>query len=168
MNDGFKKIIASFLVVSFLFSNTIAFAESVDDKFTQIAPGHSPGGGEFVHGTGYGKLLMRVMMFGAMGAQGVHYVPEGTDLVFAMLYAGGYNETSKLTNIKIRRRNVKELITVDLEDLLDNGEKIPKVMDGDIISVPFNWRKDMATIGIFTGFITAMTGFTLSIIALSK
>ena len=108
------------------------------------------------------------MVFGSVPSQGVHYVPEGTDLLFTMLYAGGYNEMTKLNGIKIRRRGTKDMMNINLEDMLEDGASIPKVMDGDVINVPYNWRKDMGTIGLFTGFISAMTGFTLSIIALSK
>jgi len=85
-----------------------------------------------------------------------------------MVYAGGLTDTTKLNGIKIRRRNVKDLISVDLEDLIADGEKVPKLYDGDVVSVPYNWRRDMTTITTFTGFIAAMTGFALSMVALSK
>ncbi len=163
-----KKIVTLCLVLSLTLSIGGVRAESIDDKFTQIPPNHSPGAGEFVHGTGYGKLLMRVMLFGSVSQQGIHYFPEGTDLLFAMLYAGGYTDNTKLNGIQIRRRNVKDLIAVNLEDLIADGEKVPKLFDGDVVSVPYNWRRDMLTITVFTGFITAMTGFALSMIALSK
>ena len=65
-------------------------------------------------------------------------MPEGTDLLFAILYAGGYTENSKLNGISIRRRNVKDLIEVDLEDLIEDGKVIPKLLDGDIITIPYN------------------------------
>jgi hypothetical protein len=163
-----KKILTLAVVFSLTLASTGLRAESMDDKFTQIAPNHLPGSGEFIHGTGYGKLLMRVMLIGSVGQQGVHYFPEGTDLMFAMVYAGGMTDQTKMNGIKIRRRNVKDLISVDLEDLIADGEKVPKLMDGDVVSVPYNWRRDMATITTFTGFVTAVTGFALSMIALSK
>lgn len=146
----------------------VVFGEAIDDKFTQISPMHSPGSGEYTHGQGYGKLLMRVMMMGAVPQQGVHYYPEGTDLVFAIIYAGGHGDNTKLNGITIRRRGVPELIEVELEELIEEGSKIPKLMDGDIVQIPFSWRKDIATIGLITGFVTAMTGFALSIVALGR
>lgn len=163
-----NKFLAVLVAVCFSFVQTVSFAESVEDKFTQISPTHAPGTGEFIHGQGYGKLLIRILLFGAVGQQGVHYVPEGTDLLFAMLYAGGYSETTKLNGITIRRKGQPDLIKVDLEDLMEEGDKVPRLQDGDIVNVPYNWRKDITTIGIITGFITAMTGFTVSLIALSK
>jgi hypothetical protein len=162
-----KQVTVWTLVFCLLMPAT-GLTESVDDKLTQITPTQSLGAGEFIHGQGYGKILIRVMMFGAIPQQGIHYYPEGTDLLFAILYAGGYSETSKLNGIKIRRRGEKERIDIDLQDLIDDGDKIPKLMDGDVVDIPYNWRRDAATFAAVTGFLTAITGFTLSVIALSK
>jgi len=163
-----KKVMTLCVVLSLTLSTIGIRAESMDDKFTQIPPNHTPGAGEYVHGTGYGKLLMRVMLMGGVGNQGVHYFPEGTDLMFALVYAGGLTDNTKLNGIKIRRRNVKDLIDVDLEDLIADGEKVPKLMDGDVVNVPYSWRRDMVTLSTFTGFIAGMTGFALAMIALTK
>jgi hypothetical protein len=156
------------MAVLLVFGGGPISAESIDDKFAQISPTQQPGVGEFVHGQGYGKILIRVLVFGSIAQQGVHYVPEGTDLLFAVLYAGGYSETSKLNGITIRRRGQQELITVDLQDAINDGEKIPKLQDGDVVTVPFNWRRDIQTISLVTGFLAALTGFTISLIALSR
>lgn len=163
-----KKFISAFLILSIFFASFPAYPEAMDDKMTNIVPGRSLGGGEYVHGAGYGKILMRIMMFGSIGQQGVHYMPEGTDLLFAMLFSGGYTEQSKIDKITIRRRGQVELIKINLEELMETGEKIPKLNDGDIINIPYNWRKDVSTIGLITGFITAMTGFALSLVALTR
>lgn len=163
-----KKVMTLCVVLSLTLSTSGIRAESMDDKFTQIPPNHTPGAGEFVHGAGYGKLLMRVMLMGAVGSQGVHYFPEGTDLMFALIYSGGMADQTKLNGIKIRRRNTKDLINVDLEDLIAEGEKVPKLMDGDVVNVPYNWRRDMATFAVFSGFISGITGFALAMIALTK
>ncbi len=156
------------LVFTLLLTSSGVRGEAIDDKNTQIVPSHAPGSGEFIHGQGYGKILVRILMFGAVPQQGVHYVPEGTDLLFGILYAGGYGESTKLNGIQIRRRGQKDLVMVNLEDLIADGDKIPKLVDGDVVTVPYNWRKDVQTVGLVTGFLTAMTGFTLSLIALSK
>jgi protein involved in polysaccharide export with SLBB domain len=121
-----------------------------------------------VHGTGYGKILIRVMMFGAVPQQGVHYYPEGTDLLFAILYAGGYADHTKLNGIKIRRRGQKDRISIDLQSLMEEGEKIPKLSDGDVVDIPYNWRRDAQTFTAVTGCLTAITTFTLAMVALSK
>lgn len=163
-----RKSVCSVVLFSFLLSSSVGFGEAIDDKNTQIVPTQNLGGGEFIHGQGYGKILVRILMFGAVPQQGVHYVPEGTDLLFGVLYAGGYSDSTKLNGISIRRRGQKELIYVNLQDLVEDGEKIPKLQDGDIVNIPYNWRRDMTTIGLLTGFLTAMTGFTISLIALSK
>lgn len=163
-----KKLICLTLIGSFLLSSVPARGEALDDRFTEVAPGSLKGSSEFTHGAGHGKLLMRLLILGAVPQQGVHYVPEGTDLLFAILYAGGYNDETKLSSVTVRRRSMKQLMEVDLEGLIEDGKDIPKLYDGDIINVPFNWRRDIATISLITGFITSMTGFTLAIIALAK
>lgn len=163
-----RSAICHLIVVFMVCESLTVKAESIEDKFAQISPTHQPGAGEFVHGQGYGKILIRVLMFGSIPQQGVHYVPEGTDLLFAILYAGGYNDTSKLNGVTIRRRGQADLIEVDLQDSVKDGEKIPRLQDGDVVTVPFNWRRDIQTISLITGFMAAMTGFTLSLIALSK
>src|SRR3989338_6517836 len=133
------RLISTYLILfSFLISSNRALCEAVDDTFTQISPTETLGAGEFIHGTGYRKLLVRVLMFGAIPNQGIHYVPEGTDLLFAILYAGGYQELTKLDGIAIRRKNQTELIRVDLEEMIEEGTTIPRLLDGDIVSVPFN------------------------------
>jgi len=163
-----KHLLCHLLCCAMVLTSGAIRAESIDDKFAQISPTQTPGVGEFVHGQGYGKILIRVLVFGSVPQQGVHYVPEGTDLLFSILYAGGYTNTSKLNGITIRRRGQKELIEVDLQDQLEDGDKVPKLQDGDIVSVPYNWRRDIDTISLITGFLAAMTGFTLSLVALSR
>ena len=163
----FHRGVCRFLIFLLLLSSVGLRGESVDDKFTQIVPTHSPGSGEYVHGQGYGKILIRVMIFGAVPQQGVHYVPEGTDLLFGIVYAGGYGDYTKLNGIQIRRRGRKDLMNVDLQDLIEDGDKIPKLADGDVVTVPYNWMKDFSTFSVVMGFVTSMTGFTLALIALS-
>lgn len=156
------------LISSILLAPLSVRGEAISDKTSAISPRQVPGSGEYLHGQGYGKLLIRTLWLGSVPVQGIHYVPEGTDLVFALMYAGGVSEFSDLSEVTIRRRNQKDLIDVDLEDLIEDGDPVPKLADGDVITVPFNWRKDMQTILTITSFITSITGFTLSLIALSK
>ncbi|MBI4405242.1 MAG: hypothetical protein HY537_13855 [Deltaproteobacteria bacterium] len=156
------------LLFCFTLSSTVGFAESVADRYTQIAPVETHGSGEYVHGAGYGKLLMRVLLFGAIPQQGIHYYPEGTDLLFAILYAGGYSDMTKLNGIIIRRRAVKAALKVDLEDLIEDGGNIPRLQDGDIINVQFNYRKFMQEFFMWTGWFTSVTGFIFALIALFK
>ena len=163
-----RKAITYALVFCLVVPVSIARAESVDEEFTHISPKHSPGGGEYVHGQGYGKILMRLLMFGSIPQQGIHYVPEGTDLLFAILYGGGYGEATKLTDITIRRKGMPELIHVDLESVIEEGGAIPKLKDGDIINVPYNWRRDYQEFMFFTGIFSSLTGLILSIALLTR
>ncbi len=161
-----KQFLVCTIIVCQILAPIAAHAEAVDDKFTQISPQSRAGGDEHIHGAGYGKILMRVMMFGAVPMQGIHYVPEGTDMLFALLYAGGYGETTKLNGITIRRRTSRELIKVDLEDLMEDGLPIPKLLDGDVVTVPFNWRKSYQEILFYTSVITTMGTLLIGIAAL--
>jgi hypothetical protein len=156
------------LVLSLLFPPGVLRAESVDDEFTHISPKHSPGSGEFVHGQGYNKILARILMFGAIPQQGIHYVPEGTDLLFAILYAGGYSEVTKLNSINIRRKGMPESIEVNLEQIIEEGGTIPKLRDGDVVNVPYNWRSDYKEFLFFTSIFTSITGLIISIALLSR
>lgn len=159
---------AYFLVLIGLVLPPSVRAESLSDNYTNISPALGAGGGEFIHGQKSGKILMRVLVFGSVGNQGIHYVPEGTDLLFGILYAGGYTDASKLSGITIRRKNVKDVIDVDLEDMIADGKEVPKLIDGDVITVPYNWRRDITTITMITSFVSSMTAFTLSLIALTR
>lgn len=163
-----RTVITYVLVLGLVLPAPVLRAESVDEEFTHISPKHSPGSGEFVHGQGYGKILMRVLMFGAIPQQGIHYVPEGTDLLFALLYAGGYGDSTKLNGITIRRKNMPELIEIDLENLIEEGASIPKLKDGDIINIPHNWRRDYQEFVFFTGILTSLTSLVVAITLLSR
>jgi hypothetical protein len=163
-----KHLICLCLVACISLSPLAAKAESLDEKSTETAPGAAKNQGEFTHGAGQGKLLMRILLFGAVPQQGVHYMPEGTDLLFALIYSFLKTDSTKMDGITIRRRNSKPLLEVNLESLIEHGRDIPKLYDGDIVTVPYNWRRDLETISLITGFITSMTGFTLAIIALSR
>lgn len=158
-----KRCFIGLLVVLLSVQSTVVRAEAVDDKISSAANND----GAFIHGKG-GKVLMRILIFGAIPKQGVHYMPEGTDLLFGILYAGGYGEESKLNGISIRRRRVAELIQVDLEDVIADGNEIPRLQDGDIVNVPFNWRKTYQDFTFFTGLITAVSSLIISIVALRR
>lgn len=137
--------------------------------FTYIAPNEQvAGSGEFVHGAGRGKLLVRVLMLGSIDQQGIHYFPENTNLLDAVLLAGGIDDTTKLNGVTIRRKGKQELMEVYLEDLMEDGEPIPFLVDGDVVNLPWNWRKDIGNITLVTGFISSITAFTLAMIALAK
>lgn len=163
-----RAAIAYALIFSLVLPASVARAESIDEDFTHISPKHSPGSGEYVHGQGYGKILMRVLMFGSVPQQGVHYVPEGTDLLFAILYAGGYGDSTKLNAITIRRKGVSEIMEIDLENMIEEGSPIPKLKDGDIINVPHNWRRDYQEFLFFTGIFSSLTGLILSVALLTR
>jgi len=163
-----KPFIASLLIICQIVVVPQIFAKDNTSTPGYATPGEATADGMYIHGAKPGILLIRVHVLGAIAQQGIHYYPENVDLLDAMLYAGGMGETTNLNDIEIRRRNVEELIEIDLENLIEDGDKIPILKDGDIVKVSYNWRRDISTIGIITGFFASMTSFTLTLIALTR
>jgi hypothetical protein len=157
-----KQLLIGTMVILMAYQPAAARAEAIDDKYSSTKDDTG-----FVHGKGYGKVLMRILIFGSIPKQGVHYMPEGTDLLFGILYAGGYGEESKLNGITIRRRKVGKLMEIDLEDVIAAGDEIPKLQDGDIVNVPFNWRKTYQDVTFITTVLTAVSSLILSVVALT-
>jgi len=163
-----KPFISSLLVLTILFYFPGAAYGARDKKFSHATPGEAAGEGQFIHGAKPGVLLIRVHILGAVSQQGIHYFPEKVNMLDALLYAGGLSATTKLDGILVRRKGRKELIEIDLEELIEDGGEIPILKDGDVVQIPWNWRRDIATISLITGFLASMTAFTLSIIALTQ
>lgn len=163
-----QKPISLCVIWATLFCSLTLRAESVDDQFTEISPSFKVGTGEFVHGQSYGKLLMRILILGAVPQQGIHYMPEGTDLMFGIIYAGGKADYTKMSSITIRRRGQKELLDIDLENLITDGKSIPKLVDGDIVDVGYNWRKGAQDIIFWTGLFTTLTGVLFATIEIAQ
>lgn len=162
-----KKITTWLVISSWLLTIRTAYPTELRD--TRITPTQGAISGEYVHGSIIGgKLLIKILFFGAVPTQGIHYIPEGTDLLSAILYAGGYNDTSKINGISIRRRNQKELIKIDLEEIIEEGLDAPKLLDDDVITIPYNWRRDIATISLITSFVTSISAFTTTLIVLVR
>lgn len=163
------RLTAYSLIFSLLayFPSVTAFAEP-NSKKMGYATEQSAQDGQFIHPGKPGQLLIRVHMLGSLTQQGIHYFPEGTDILDALLYAGGVMDTTKIDSIQIRRNGVKDIVEMDLTEIIEDGREIPKVNDGDIVNVPFNWRRDISTISLIAGFLTAATGFIVSVIALNK
>lgn len=165
-----KSFFVSLVVATLIFPFPVRANNGQEQLgYTHISPGRAGGGsGEYVHGANHGKLLIRVLMLGALENQGIHYYPEQTNLLDAILYTGGMGETTKLNGITIRRKHVEDRIEIDLEDLIEDGDPIPTLEDGDVVTIPWNWRRDIGTITLITGFVSSITAFTLSMIALAR
>lgn len=162
-----KKTTTWVVIFSWLLTIRPAYPDEYRD--TRITPTQGAIPGEFVHGTVIsGKLLIKVLFFGAVPSQGIHYIHEGTDLLSALLYAGGYTDTSKINGISIRRRGQKELIKINLEEIIEEGLDAPKLLDDDVVTVPYNWRRDIATITLITSFVTSISAFTTTLIVLVR
>ena len=79
-------------------------------------------------------------------------MPEGTDLMFGIIYAGGKADYTKMSSITIRRRGRKELLDIDLEDLIADRRSIPKLVDGDIVMLHITGERELRIFFFGPGF----------------
>ena len=86
------------------------------------------------------RLMMKVNVWGEVKKPGTQYVPDKTDLVSVISFAGGPTENAKLSKIKLVRNFPQEqrTLVINLKDYLKNGEseEIPMIKPGDTIIVP--------------------------------
>lgn len=67
-----------------------------------------------------GKVLVPVNYWGQVTLSGLHFVPAETNLIQGLSMAGGPNGTSKLSNVKLIRKNGKK-ITIKEFNLTEGG-----------------------------------------------
>ncbi len=158
----FQTTAITWIISVLLWPHTVAYGESVSQRYSALNPTSLMGQGEFVHGQEYGKLLIQVTIVGAIGQQGIHHVPEGTDLLFALLYAGGATPTTDLTNIVIRRRHQSNLLKVNLDESINEGNVIPVLRDGDIVKVSYSWKQDISTVMMVTSLLSVLSALTFA------
>jgi hypothetical protein len=87
------------------------------------------------------ELLIPVNILGFVNKPGQFMVPNGTDLVSLIAYAGGFREDAKLNNIKLVRglatNGQPHILKVDLKKYFETGNRqlIPRMMPDDTIIV---------------------------------
>jgi hypothetical protein len=87
-------------------------------------------------------LLISVNVLGYVNKPGQYMVPNETDLVSLIAYAGGLRENAKLYNIRVVRsfatNGQPNILTVDLRKYFDTGNRklIPQMIPEDTIIVP--------------------------------
>lgn len=92
-----------------------------------------PGGSE-------AELAINVHIWGQVFRPGRYLVPDGTNLVGLISYAGGPTNAAKLQHVQLlRARNAKgDVRTIDLRHFIQSGDPslIPTLEPGDIVVVP--------------------------------
>ena len=108
------------------------------------------------------ELLVPVNIWGFILKPGQYMVPNRTDLISLLSFAGGPSEGAKISNVKIVRSDPKlgnTIIKVDVKKYLKTADQrlIPTLKPGDTIVVKgttFNWIRQ------FIGFISNLAIFT--------
>ncbi len=105
----------------------------------ELSGGHANYGNEYVSGDYPGAILMKVNLWGPVGKSGIHFVPNQTDLVTLLSYAGGPTDSANLSDVRIKRWSggQEKLITVDVSDLVrETGKESPMLEANDIVVIP--------------------------------
>ncbi|MBN2416891.1 SLBB domain-containing protein [bacterium] len=95
------------------------------------------------------QLLIPVNVWGFVSRPGQYYVPNKTDLISLLSYAGGPSEDAKVSDIKIVRTDPKAgrmVIPVNVKKYLNTADErlIPLLKPGDTVIVrgtTFYWIK---------------------------
>jgi hypothetical protein len=86
------------------------------------------------------KLTIDVQIWGQVNRPGQYFVPDRTDLVGLISYAGGPTEDAKLRNVQVLRptSSTGRVHRVNLEAFMVTGdpELIPRLTPGDVVVVP--------------------------------
>jgi hypothetical protein len=153
-----RKLMGLFLISYFAFFPGFSFvwAEQQENR------GDSSDGASdyyFAPGTD-NRLLMKVNVWGEVFKPGTMEVPDKTDLLSLLSFAGGPTENAKLTKVKIVRNNSEnKVLTVNIKECMRQGkiEDLPIIKPGDTVIVP---RSSFHT---FTKYVTFI--YNLAIIA---
>lgn len=163
-----KKILVS-VVTIFAFLSNITLAHALDFSIEQELKTLGAGS-EFVSGKGKGGILMKVNLWGAVGKPGVHHIPNKTDILTLLTYAGGPRSNAVLDDVVLKRTfgGKTKVFEFDIEEMVKSEDKsiIPVLQPGDIILVKekSNTTGDIAVIlGIVSSILSiVLVGFVLA------
>jgi len=130
-----KKVFIFFiLLISFSISN--AQMESDFGGGGQYYPQTSDRPAQYILGSG-DILLININLWGFVQRPGIYSIPSSYSLIDLISSAGGPRENSRLSEVRIVRKN-QEVIVVDVEEFLKTGDsgKLPVLQPGDTVVVP--------------------------------
>jgi hypothetical protein len=118
------------------------------------------------------SLLVSVNIWGQVENPGKYKVPDGTDVVSLISYAGGPNEYASLGKVKLSRPSPSggEYIEVDVGFYLENPEpgSIPVLKPGDTIYVPKNSKYAWKTAVEIVAQVAVITSTALLIYSIAE
>lgn len=128
------RCLAMFLVILvFVNALSVSNATAQDQKY--------PRGAQYYLGTD-DQLLIKVNIWGFVAKPGQYLVPNDTDLISLISFAGGPRDGAKLSRIKLIRDqkpedSSKKILEIDVEKYIEKGEEslIPLLQPGDTIIV---------------------------------
>ncbi len=108
--------------------------------YAQMDSGISTGGAAQYYLGAEDELLVPINIWGFVLKPGQYMVPNNTDLVSLLSYAGGPNESAKITNIQIVRSDQNTgnmVLKINVKKYLDTADPrlIPTLKPGDTIIV---------------------------------
>jgi len=91
------------------------------------------------------ELLIRVNVWGYVAKPGQYLVPDNTDLISLLSYAGGPTEDARIDAVRLIRmvEGKRYVMEVDLRKFLEEGGsgEVPVLMPGDTVIVPGNFYR---------------------------
>ena len=117
------------------------------------------------------RLQITVHIWGEVHKPGLYVVPDNTDLVTLLSYAGGPTKNARVSSVKLIRttENGDEVEEIDIKDYISHGNPAATMVlqPGDTVVVPGSvWY----AIGRFFGFMTqvAIVASTANLIFFSN
>jgi len=134
MNKIYKSILILFVFSAVVYSQSIG-GQSQRSSAAQYYLGEDD------------ELLVPVNIWGFVRLPGQYFVPNNTDLISLLSFAGGPTEDAKISNIRLIRNDPKQGSTVwkvDVKKYIETGDEriIPLLRPGDTIIVSgttFHW-----------------------------
>lgn len=88
------------------------------------------------------ELLIKVNVWGQVAQPGQYMIPDKTDLISLISFAGGPTEDARISNVRLIRKweGQQKVLSVDVQHYLDTGDTshIPVLMPEDTVVVPAN------------------------------
>ncbi len=141
MMDGSRKLLKLiFFVIFFVLSHSLLFGQGGS---SQSGPNRAA-----QYYLGYeDELLIPVNIWGFVQKPGQYMVPDNTELISLLSYAGGPTNDAKISNIRIIRNDPKignVVYIINVKKYIDTGDErlIPSLKPGDTIIVKgttFHW-----------------------------